>query len=250
MRRIETWFRQNTATPKKPVHQGQISMPFVGHNQPFISSLTPCIRPFIPCKLPFVRTNRFLSSDRGVTLIEMMITLAIFAIIGAFALPGFRQTLLNHGTTTKANEFLTDLKFARSEALKRSMVVEVCIPNATQTGCNFAGAWSVGRIVGVQNPALAPGTLDVIRVREPLSGARTLREPVNAYTSVSFNSSGLATFRSNTGIQANRTLTAIFAICHDRNNDGLMDPEVGREIRISPTGGSKIVSPVLTARGC
>ena len=243
MRQMKTWFKQNTTTPKKPVPQGQISSPFVGHNKPFISSVTPCIIPFIPYKLPFVRIGGFLRAQLGVTLVEMMITLTIFAILGAWALPNFRQTILNHGTTTQANEFLTDLKFARSEALKRSMVVEVCVPNAAQTGCNTAGTWSTGRIIGVRNPAFAPGVLDVLRVREPLGGARTLREPANTYTSVSFDNSGLATFESNGGIQANRALTAVFAICHDRNNDAIMDPEVGREIRISPTGGSKVISP-------
>lgn len=250
MRRIETWFRQNTATPKKSVYQGQISAPFVGHNKPFIRSVTPCNIPFIPYKLPFVCIGGFLRAQRGVTLVEMMITLTIFAILGAWALPNFRQTLLNHGTTARANEFLADLKFARSEALKRSMVAEVCVPNAAQTGCNYGGVWATGRIIGVRNPALAPGVLDVLRVREPLSGTRSLREPLNTYTSVSFDSSGLATFQSSGGIEANRTITAVFSLCHDRDNDAIMDPEVGREIRISPTGGSKVISPVTPAVGC
>ncbi len=244
MRQIETWLRQNATTPKKSVSQGQISTPFVGHNKPFISSVTPHTTPFIHYKLPFVRISRFLSKQHGVTLVEMMITLTIFAILGAWALPNFRQTLLNHGTTAETNKFLTDLKFARSEALKRSLIVEVCIPNAAQTACNYSGTWSTGRVVGVN---LAGGGFDVIRVRESLPGTRTLREPVNAYTSISFNGSGLATFQSNGGIENNRTITAVFALCHDKDNDTLMDPEVGREIRISPTGGSKVTSP---ATGC
>ncbi len=249
MRRIETWFRQNTAAPKKSVHQGQISSPFVGQIMPLIRSVTPRTRPFIYIILPSVRFGGFLRAQRGVTLVEMMITLTIFAILGAWALPNFRQTLLNHGTTARANEFLADLNFARSEALKRSMVVEVCVPNAAQTGCNYAGTWSTGRITGVRDPALAPGVLDVLRVREPLSAARTLRDPINLYTSVSFDNSGLATFESSGGIGPG-AITAVFTICHDRNNDAVMDPEVGREIRISPTGGSKVISPVSLAVGC
>jgi len=242
MRRIETWFRQNTTTPKKSVHQGQISTPFVGHNHPFIRSITPHKPPFICLNIPFVGIGKFLRVQLGVTLIEMMITLAIFAIIGAFALPNFRQTLLNHGTTANANEFLVDLNFARSEALKRSLVVEVCVPDAAQTACDFSGNWSTGRIIGVRLPIAAGGGFDIIRVKEPLPGMRTLREPVTAYTSVSFDGSGLATFRDSGGIGPGG-ITAVFALCHDRDNDAVMDPEVGRDIRISPTGSVKIFSP-------
>jgi prepilin-type N-terminal cleavage/methylation domain-containing protein len=222
--------------------------PFVGHNKPFISYNLPSIIPFIGYNKPFVRVCSFFRNQAGVSLVELMITLAIFAIIGAFAMPSFREMLLNQATTSCANEFLTDLNFARSEAMKRGMRVEVCIPDAAQTNCNYGATWSgpAGRVIGVRDPAV-PGVLDVIRVREQCPPPRTLRVPPGFgtdYTSISFFNNGLVQFRSagNT-IENNRAVTAVFELCHDRDNDGLMDPEVGRVIRIGPTGGIKITSP-------
>jgi len=240
----ESSYQKRVAILKNRGDLINLDTPFVGHNKPFVSSLVPYIRPFIFNNTPFVRVAGYLRTQLGVTLIELMITLTIFSIIGALAMPSFRQIILNQATTSRANEFLTDLSYARSEALKRGMPVEVCPPNAGQTGCACGGNWAAGRLVGVVNPALPIGTLDVLRVREPLSSIRSLNEPANGYVSVTFFNNGLAQFKfAGCAIDGAAAATAVFGLCHDKDNDAVMDPEVGRDIRMGPTGSIRVSAP-------
>lgn len=252
MQRNESRLEKHITSRKNRRVLSKTDSPFVCQNKPFVGSRTPYIRPFICKNIPFVRVNANLRSQLGVTLIELMITLAIFAIIGAFAMPSFQQMLLNNTTTARANEFLVDLNYARSEALKRGMTVEVCIPDAAQTNCDYGATWSgaAGRVIGVRNPAV-PGVLDIIRVRGPLSAIRSLGVPLGiSYTSVSFFNSGLVQFRSGGGtIEINRAQVAVFGLCHDSNSDGVIDASdapKGRNIRIGPTGSIKVSSPATT----
>jgi type IV fimbrial biogenesis protein FimT len=64
--------------------------------------------------------------QRGFTLLELMIVLAVSAVILSIGIPNFREFRLNSRMTTIANDFLTTLVNARSEALKRQDTVSVC----------------------------------------------------------------------------------------------------------------------------
>jgi type IV fimbrial biogenesis protein FimT len=61
----------------------------------------------------------------GFTLIELMITIAIAAIVLGLAIPSFTSTIASNRLTTGANELVTALNFARSEAIKRGIQVTV-----------------------------------------------------------------------------------------------------------------------------
>ena len=62
---------------------------------------------------------------RGFTLIELMVTIAVVAILTTVAVPGFRDLIRNNRVTTQTNEVVSALNFARTEAIKRGRSVTV-----------------------------------------------------------------------------------------------------------------------------
>jgi type IV fimbrial biogenesis protein FimT len=81
----------------------------------------------------------------GFSLIEMMFTIAISAILLGLAAPSFRDFLNNNKMGTQTNDFVSDLTLARNESTKRGTPVSVC-PSSDGTSCSASG-WAVGRIV-------------------------------------------------------------------------------------------------------
>jgi len=65
------------------------------------------------------------ANPRGFTLVEMLITVAIAAILAAIALPSFREFLIRQNTIEIANDLVGSLNTARIEAVKRGVPVRV-----------------------------------------------------------------------------------------------------------------------------
>jgi type IV fimbrial biogenesis protein FimT len=62
---------------------------------------------------------------RGFTLLELMVTVAVLAILLTVGVPSFRDLIQNNRVTTQTNELVTALNFARAEAVKRGRSVQV-----------------------------------------------------------------------------------------------------------------------------
>lgn len=62
---------------------------------------------------------------KGVTLTELLITLAVAGLLGAIALPGFSQMLDRLRVATAAAEFRQALSLARAEAMRRRARVDL-----------------------------------------------------------------------------------------------------------------------------
>lgn len=158
---------------------------------------------------------RNLCHQRGFTLVELLVTIAVAGILLAIAVPNFRTFLQDSRAISQANLLVQALNVARSEAIKRDVPIDVC-PSANGTTCG--GTWAQGWIV-----ADRVGTPPFQSVR---SFNGSLAE-ANAKTIVSFLPSGLV------------TAGATFTLCDDRGATKAREVEVNQTGRIasSPTPG-------------
>lgn len=65
------------------------------------------------------------AQQRGFTLIELMVTVAIMAILAAIAYPSFTDLIARNRLKGAAEGLFGDLEFAKSEAIKRNEVIKV-----------------------------------------------------------------------------------------------------------------------------
>lgn len=126
----------------------------------------------------------------GFTLIELMVTLSIMAILMAIALPNFQSFIQNSRMTTQANNFITALMLARSEAVKRGSTVTVC-SSTNGMACSGLSNWENGWLVFVD--ADGDGVVDAgdlpVQAGQPLAGGNTLKSG-RAATRVTYSGNG------------------------------------------------------------
>lgn len=87
----------------------------------------------------------------GLSLLEMMVTLSIVAILSGIAAPSFAGLMRDSARTTAVNDFIHALFLARSEAIKRGRIVSLCKSSDGSTCSNRADTWSGGWIVFVND---------------------------------------------------------------------------------------------------
>jgi type IV fimbrial biogenesis protein FimT len=71
--------------------------------------------------------TRCLGCQRGVTLIELMVGLAIFSLLVALAVPSYSAWIQNTQIRTAAESIVNGLQLARNEALRRNRSVELIL---------------------------------------------------------------------------------------------------------------------------
>ena len=145
----------------------------------------------------------------GYTLLELMVTVTIAGILMGVAVPSFTSIISSNRLTTYANELVTALNFARSEAIKRGQDVVV-----RKTGTNWEDGWQVFVDIDRSTPAkqnvLDAGDI-VLRIYSKLSDSFTLRGNNNFTNFIRYQPDGTS---SNIGS---------FVICD--NSDGNNIPE-------------------------
>lgn len=83
--------------------------------------------------------------NSGFSLLELITTLTVLAILLGLAIPSFRSTIENNRLVGANNDFVSALNYARSEALKRSNPVSLC-SSTNGTGCAGNVNWTTGWI--------------------------------------------------------------------------------------------------------
>lgn len=76
--------------------------------------------------------------QRGFTLTELLVAMAIAAVLVGIALPSFRLYMQNSNATAQANQLLADLSAARVEAVRTAGAVRV-----TANGGSWTNGWTI-----------------------------------------------------------------------------------------------------------
>jgi len=113
-------------------------------------------------------------APRGFTLLECLMALAVAALLLGIAAPDFSRTLSERALAVQASQFMSALRFARSEAVKRGQPVVVCAsdPAAPGVSCQPQGRadWRAGWIVFADPSGTdRPETSRLLRVQQPFA---------------------------------------------------------------------------------
>jgi type IV fimbrial biogenesis protein FimT len=105
------------------------------------------------------------------------VTLAIAVLVVTLGVPSLQELIRNNRMVSQANELVTDLNIARSEAIKRGVRVTLCKSSNAST-CTSDAQWESGWLVFTDPDK--DGTYDgspeqVILVSTGLQGGNTLR---------------------------------------------------------------------------
>lgn len=179
------------------------------------------------CQRP-QKTSVDLNQLRGFTLVELMITIAVMAILAALAAPSFNDALLGNKLGSYANNLVASAYTARSEAIKRNAIITLCASTDGAT-CATTGGWEQGWIVMCNTNDNATcntaGTNTIVMLRQSSTTTGFLVTGLTTGTSTVIRS---VTFQPS-GIDATpATLTA----CRATPNTG----KVERVVSISASG--------------
>ncbi len=192
--------------------------------------------------------------QHGFTLVELIITITVAAVLVAIAAPNMSEFVKNNARTTRVNTFVTALNYARGEAVTRNARVTLCKssgPNfndcaAIGTG-NFEGGW----IVFLDNGAIGgitPGVDVLLHVFQPdMGGNATLvgskdvgNDPIGG---ISYANTGMG--RDLEGAATLVSPNTVFRYCDDR-----LESEA-RGIVLSPIGSVSMTTDIVSlGLGC
>lgn len=175
-----------------------------------------------------------MKTQTGFTLVELMIVLALAAILLTVGVPSFSTMIQNNRIVTQTNGFVSSLHLARSEAVKRGMPVSIC-PTADPTSatptCADSSNWATGWLVftdagGSAGSYDSGGGDQLLQVHEALTGDTTLASDDSNDKNIQFLATGfLAT-------NANLDLTLARPNCSGKPQQ--------RNIRITPAGQVRV----------
>lgn len=185
--------------------------------------------------------------SRGFTIVELVVTLGLFGVLLALALPAFTGFIQNTQIKNAAENAVTGLNLAKAEAIRRNAPVRFQFVNAMTATCALStssGSW----VVSLDDPAAlcnidasdttAPRIIQKYAIAE---GAPKVAVAATGSSSVTFNGLGRVTGAGISQVD----FTHLTSVCEHVN----ATTGTARCLRVLiNTGGSiKLCDPKVTA---
>ena len=185
--------------------------------------------------------------QQGFSLLELMVTLLVVGVVLGFGVPNFMEFQRNSAMTAVANDLVSGIYLARTEAVKRQSPVTLCASaNATTAAPTCGVGPNTGFIVFVDdaNPAIPAGT-DANAVVD--AGEVVLLQHDAPTGTINIASDSIyVTYMPNGFVmpqavgQANPSLTSLL-VCDDRGNRDAGGTSTARVVNVAPTGRAQIM---------
>jgi type IV fimbrial biogenesis protein FimT len=127
----------------------------------------------------------------GFTLIELIMTITVGAILLAIGVPAFQFVTSSNRASSEINGLLGDMQFARGEAIREGQTVTICAAAGSAPPCLGTTAWQSGWIVfsDFAGTGVFGGNDVLLKAQKPFSSTDTLTAD-NGITSVTFSREG------------------------------------------------------------
>lgn len=166
-----------------------------------------------------------MNRNKGFTLLELMVTVAVAAVLLSVGVPSFRGVVMDNRMVRDSNQFVASINLARSSAVRFQRNATICTSSnfdAALPTCSGSTDWSNGWIVWVDKDRDgATDAAEILAVHAPIDD------------STAFSSANAAQFSYDArgfGVSPADNLT----MCDDRSG------ETGRSIRVNNVGRTNI----------
>jgi type IV fimbrial biogenesis protein FimT len=184
-------------------------------------------------------TRRPTPTAQGVTLIELLISVALLGAIAVFSVQSYGSLMVKMQKSTQANLFIAALHNARAEAINRRERVTLCRANTNYDGCvTDANTWEKGWIMFVDSDR--DGELDggetTLQTQAAFQGKNRLVAATGDTDFVNFISYTHSGYARGAGTGTAVLSGALYVCGKIRVGLSASDSKIGTEILIPATG--------------
>lgn len=183
---------------------------------------------------------------QGVTVVELMVAVAILAILLAIGVPSFQNYIRNTQIRATAESMLAGLNLARTEALRRNTRVSLWLVNNMTAGCarsNTGTSWVVslddptGKCHVASSATVSPRIAQVRSASEGGTGVNVTATSgmATASSCITFNGFGTVESECPGGSDPISRIAFVSATAADSTRD--------LQIRINPGGAARLCAP-------
>jgi len=176
---------------------------------------------------------------RGVTLIELLVTIVVLSLLLTLALPSMRDFIVGNRLSTNVNSFIGLANYARSEAIVRNQDVVVCPKNASTIACVSQTAWNTLEIQAFVDEN-GNGERDAAEV---LLKTIAAVDPSDAQTGFDSSSSAAKLIFGSAGFARTAQSFKIYA----KSSDSDYQARFGRTVCVSRAGRLRVAAYTVTS---